>query len=85
MKRVTDAKKKKKKLFVSKCMPCTVSQLKEKKKCREVTRLQGCSLCAFVLGLSKQSYLHFSTIMRAHPIFHSSDNILTAVSMWHSH
>lgn len=47
-----------------------------------MTRLQSCSLCAFVLGLSKQSYLHFSTIMLT-PYFHRSDNILTAVSVWH--
>lgn len=48
------------------------------------TSLEGRALCAFALGLSKQSYLHLSTIMHT-PYFHRSDNILTAVSVWHSH
>lgn len=59
---------------------CVVCHLEEKKLWRGD---QFPELCVFMLGLRKQSYLHFTAITCT-PFFHRSDNILTAVSVQHS-
>lgn len=62
-------------------MHCVSAGRKETVKRWPVSR--AVTLCVFVLGLRKQSYLHFAAIMCT-PFFHRSDNILTAVSVQHS-